>query len=202
VKKYIYILIFSIVFLSFATCTSAQNIPRLGLGRYFEVGIEQDGKLVPIENHQVSLQKKPFTIVLYLKQPDGILVNASFTPESFESARSGKPLKEIVGFTDLGMAEDIFNPQAMLIITSRSPHFWYYAHDAEHRFNDVTKKEGMLICKRIIANVLYRDTTRALEQIKSIPEDTLYLVFMRTEWTKDFSQQIEKQREYVKVIFR
>jgi hypothetical protein len=200
-KKHIYILICIIAFLSFATYTWAQDIPRLSSGKYFEVGIEQDGKLVPIENYQVILQKKPFTIILYLKQPDGILVNASFTPESFESARAGKPMKEIVGFTDLGMAEDIFNPQAMIIITSRSPHFWYYAHDAEHRFNDVAKKEGILICRRIIANVLYKDTTRALEQIKNIPEDTLYLVFMRTEWTKDFSQQIEKQREYVKIIF-
>jgi len=200
--KHIYILIFTVVFLNFATCTSAQNIPSLGSGKYFEVGIQQDRKLVPIDNHQVVLQKKPFTIVLYLKQPDGILVNAALTPESFESARAGKPLKDIKGFDDLGMAEEIFNPKALLIIASRAPHFWYYANNANHRFNDVAKKQGILICRRIVANLLYLDTTKAFVAVKNISEDTLYLVFMRTKWTKDFSKQIEKQREYIKVVFR
>lgn len=193
-------LMFILVFWGLAIGILTPNIGWTSSGEYFEVGIEQDGELVTINNHQVTLQKKPFTIILYLRQPDGILVNASFAPESFESARSGKPLKEIVGFTDLGMAEDIFNPQAMLIIAAQSPHFWYYANDANHRFNNVTRKKGF-ICRRIIANIMYQGTKKFVP-VKDIPEDTLYLVFMRTEWTQDFSQQIEKQRDYVKVIFR
>jgi len=200
--KYIHLIVGIVVFLGFATWVSGQDINLAASGKYFEVGVEQDGKPVPIDNHQVSLPKKAFTLVFYLKQPDGILINAAVTPESFESARTGKPLKDIMGFDDLGMAEEAFNPKAMLIIASHAPHFWYYANDAEHRFNEVRRANGMFICKRIVANVLYRDTTRKFVSLKEMPENTLYLVFMRTEWTKDFSQQIEKQRDYVKIIFR
>jgi hypothetical protein len=200
--KHLYFIILTVAFLSSARCVSGQDRSRLDSEKYFEVGIQQDEKPASIDNHQVILRKTSFTIVLYLKQPDGILINASLTPESFESARSGKPLKEIMGFEDLGMAEDIFNPKAMLIISSRAPHYWYYENDANHRFNEVKKERGMFICKRIIANLLYRDTTQQYVSVKNIPENELYLVFMKTEWTKDFSAQIEKQREYIKVIFR
>ncbi len=200
--RHVSLLILTMVVLNFASHASSQNISSLEPGKYFAVGIEQGGKPLSVINHQVILQKQSFSIVLFLKQPDGILVNASLTPESFESARTGKPLKEIRGFTDLGMAEDIFNPQAMLILASQSPHYWYYENDANHRFNEVTSEQGMIICKRIVANLLYRDTTREYVSMRAIREHDLYLVFMKTEWTQDFSQQLEQQREYLHIRFQ
>lgn len=173
------------------------NIPK-----YFAVGFEQNGQLIPIEEHQIILQKKPFSIIIYFKQPDSVLVNASFAPGSFEQARSGIPLQKIAGFSDLGMAEEPFNPKTLLMISAQAPHYWYYEHEANHRFNDIRIKNGMLICQRIVGQIMYRDTTRKMIALRDIREDVLYLVFMRTEWTKDFRQQHEKQREYVKVIFR
>jgi hypothetical protein len=200
--RHVSLLILTMVLLNFASYTSGQNISPLEPGKYFAVGIEQGGKLIPVTNHQVSLQKQSFSIVLFLKQPDGILVNASLTAESFEGARTGKPFKEIRGFTDLGMAEDIFNPQAMLILAEQSPHYWYYESDANHRFNEVTREQGVIICKRIVANLLYRDTTREYVSMRDIRENDLYLVFMKTEWTQDFSQQLEQQREYLHIRFQ
>ena len=202
IMRHVSLLILTIVLLNFASYASGQNISPLEPGKYFAVGIEQGGKLISVTNHQVILQKQSFSIVLFLKQPDGILVNASLTPESFESARTGRPLKEIQGFTDLGMAEDIFNPQAMLILASQSPHYWYYESDANHRFNEVKQEQGVIICKRIVANLLYRDTTREYVSIRAIRENDLYVVFMKTEWTQDFSQQLEQQREYIHIQFR
>lgn len=191
------------IMLNMVLHASAQHVlPRLSAGRHFEIDIEQNGKLVVIEDHQVTLQKAPFTLVFYFPQQEGILVNASFTPESYEPASTGQPFDDIPGFSDLGMAEEAFNPRVMLMITSKAPHFWYYANGAEHRFNEVKKENGFLVCRRIVANVMYRDTTKEIVPVKKIPEDTLYLVFMKTVWTKDYSQQIEQQREYLKITFQ
>lgn len=191
------------IVLNIVLYASAQHVlPRLSAGRHFAIDIEQDGKPVVIEEHQVRLQKAPFTLVFYFPRQEGILVNASFTSESFQPAQTGQPFDEIPGFSDLGMAEEAFNPRVMLMITSKAPHFWYYANAAEHRFNEVEKEDGFLVCRRIVANVMYRDTTKQIVPVKEIPEDSLYLVFMKTVWTKDYSQQIEQQREYLKITFQ
>lgn len=170
---------------------------------YFSVGIQQDGRDVPIQDHQVVLQKKTLTIVLYFPRPEGILLNASFSSESYEKAKRGEPFDQIPGFTDLGMAEENFNPQTLLIVSKTAPHYWHYHQDGDHRFNDITQRNGMFVCRRIIAQIMNRDTTpQKLTLVKDLPEQELYLVFMKTEWSQDFTQQFEKQREYVQVIFK
>jgi len=173
------------------------NIPD-----YFAVAFEQNGHLIPITDHQVVLEKKSFSIVLYFKQPDSVLLNASFSADSYNQARRGTPFGEIDGFADLGMAEEPFNPKTLLMISDHAPHYWYYDHAANHRFNDVQSKNGIFICRRIVGQVMYRDTNREVVSIKNMSEDTLYLVFAHTQWTQNFQQQIEQQREFVTVIFR
>lgn len=158
--------------------------------------------MIPVADHQVRLAKQPFTIVLYLRQPDGILVNASFDPQSFTQARNGTPFADIAGFADLGMAEEPFNPKTLLMTSNRAPHYWYYEHDANHRFNQVTARQNILICERIVGQIMYRDTSKKMTSIRQIQEDALYLVFMKTEWTSDFRQQHERQREFIQILFR
>lgn len=202
IRKYLTLLSIAVLILSNSSGTFAQTvIPRFLSGHSFEIGIEQHGKPVIIENHQVTLRKAPFTLLFYFLQPEGILINASATPESYDPARTGAPFEDIPGFSDLGMAEEAFNPKVILMLSSQAPHFWYYAHDAEHRFNEIDKQNGMLVCRRIVANVMHRDTTKEITPIQDLVENTLYLVFMKTEWTKDFRHQIEKQREYLKITF-
>ena len=203
-KRYRQIVLCTFLLLSTAGSTFGQKPERElpPITQHFAIGFQQDGKMVPIENHQVILKKKAFAVVLYFKRPDSVLVNAAFTPDSFEQIRAGIPFNDIVGFSDLGMAEEAFNPKTLLMISAQAPHYWYYESMANHRFNDVTIEDGTFVCHRIVAQVMYRDTTRALVPIKDLRENTLYLVFMKTEWTSDFRQQFEKQREYVKVIFQ
>lgn len=169
---------------------------------YFSVGFSQDGKIVPVADHQIILAKRPFTILLYLKQPDGILVNASFASQSFKQAQAGLPFIDIEGFSDLGMAEEPFNPKTLLMISAIAPHYWYYEHDAHHRFNHVTSKNNILVCERIVGQIMDRDASKTMKSIREIQENALYLVFMKTEWTPDFRQQHEKQREFIQILFR
>ena len=169
---------------------------------YFAVAFEQDGRIIPIENHQVTLKKKTFSIVIYLKKPGSVLLNTSLSAESFEQARSGIPFENIAGFSDLGMAEEAFNPKTLIMLSTTAPHYWYYEQPSNHRFNDVKTNSGIFVCRRIVAQVMYRDTARTLVLVRDLPDERLYFVFMRTDWTRDFQRQIERQREYVEVILR
>jgi hypothetical protein len=201
-RQYIHILFFTVILLGRTCSTIAAPIQTSAVTQYFAVGLQQDGQPIPIENHQAILKKKTFTIVLYFKQPEAVLVNASFSPKSYEQAQADIPLHEIIGFSDLGMAEEAFNPKTLLMVSATAPHYWYYLDDTDHRFNDIIRKDRLLICRRIVAQVMYRDTTRKFVPARDIRENELYLVFMKTEWTQDFSRQVEKQRDYVKILFR
>ncbi|MCP4400526.1 MAG: hypothetical protein GY801_24895 [bacterium] len=181
---------------------AAQKTLLPEIDKYFAVGFEQNGQLIPIENHQVTLQKKTFSIVIYFKEPGSVLVNSSLYPESLGQARDGVPFERIRGFADLGMAEEPFNPKTLLMLSKQAPHYWYYEHDTSHRFNDVSRQKGLLVCRRITAQVMYRDKERNMVPVKNMRENAIYFVFMRTMWKQDFSRQFEQQREYVKVNFR
>lgn len=180
----------------------AQTTHLPEIDKHFAVAFEQNGQLVPINDHQVTLEKKTFSIVLYFKEPGSVLVNAALHPDSFEQARDGVPFERIQGFADLGMAEEPFNPKTLLMLSKNAPHYWYYEHDTNHRFNDVRLKDGILICRRITGQAMYRDGNRNMVPIRDMRENAMYFVFMRTMWKPDFSQQFEQQREYVKVTFR
>lgn len=171
-------------------------------GPYFGIGIEQNGRAMPLEDHEIILQRAPFTIVLTFPGQEGILINASVTSETFDAAQAGKTLAAMQGFSDLGMAEEAFNPRALLMLSTSAPHFWYYAHEGEHRFNDVARQEKTVVCRRIIANVMYRDVSKQITSIRDIPEAHLYLVFLKTAWNSTYTEQFEKQRDYVKITFQ
>lgn len=171
-------------------------------GPYFGIGFEQDGQAVPIIDHEVTLARAPFTIVLTFPGQEGVLVNASAAPETFKAAQAGKPLAELPGFSDLGMAEEAFNPRALLMLSAFAPHFWYYAHEGEHRFNDVVQQPNTIICRRIVATIMRRDESKQMMAIRDSTEPYLYLVFVKTEWNAEYTQQFEKQRDYVKLTFQ
>ncbi len=200
-QKYIIVcIVLGVLCVSFPVAGQQQILSRTG--PYFGIGIEQNGRAIPLENHEIVLQRAPFTLVLTFPGQEGVLVNASVTPETFEAAQSNKTFAEMKGFSDLGMAEEAFNPRALLMLSARAPHFWYYAHEGEHRFNDVVRRETAIICRRIVANVMYRDVSKQITSIRDIPEDSLYLVFMKTEWNHNYTQQFEKQRDYIKITFQ
>ena len=200
-QKYIVVVvtILGVLCVSLPVVGQQQILSRTG--PYFGVGIEQNGRSIPFENHEVVLQRAPFTIVFTFPGQEGVLVNAAVTPETFEAAQSNKTFAEMKGFSDLGMAEEAFNPRTLLMLSAHAPHFWYYAHDGEHRFNDVMRQEKAIICRRIVANVMSRDLSKQITSIRDIPEAHLYLVFVKAEWSSDFTQQFEKQRDYVKITF-
>lgn len=182
-----------------ASFTAATELPVVT--ESFAIGFEQSGQFIPVNDHQVTLEKKSFTVVVFFRQPDDILVNASLTPESFDPAKAGAASDEIPGFKNFGMAEESFNPKTLLILSNDSPHYWYYADEHDHRFNDMILKNGQLICRRLITQIMLHGK-KQLSIVKELPGNSLYFVFLKTSWTQDFTKQIEQQRDYVKVNFQ
>ena len=174
-------------------------------GKYFSVGIEQDGKSIPIKDHEVILKKKPFTLLFTFPKIDdiNIAVNVSEKAESYEAAKSGNPVKEIKGFDEMfGMAEYRFNKSRTLMLSETASHYWYYIKDNDHRFDEVYPSDGKWICKRMTANLMDRDTGRTYKDIENFPGEALYFVFLKGTITDDYKEIIEKQRDYLKIIFK
>ena len=74
---------------------------KLEQGEFFAVAIEQDGKAVPVRDHQVRLKRKAFAIVLAFGRLDGVMVNASFSPRLYEAARAALQSSPAVVFPGL-----------------------------------------------------------------------------------------------------
>ncbi|HVO10728.1 MAG TPA: hypothetical protein VMX54_08270 [Vicinamibacteria bacterium] len=59
--------------------------------RVFKVEVEQDGKPVPIRDHEALLRRAPFALLLTLPDASDVFVSASFEPATYDVARSGAP---------------------------------------------------------------------------------------------------------------
>ncbi|MCD4783662.1 MAG: hypothetical protein K8T10_07525 [Candidatus Eremiobacteraeota bacterium] len=171
--------------------------------KQFFVEIMQDGKEITVRGHQVSLKKSPFTLIVYFEEKSdaNILVNASLSPDSFESAQKGKSIDEIAGFKETGMAEESMNENRYLMISKCAPHYWYYKNRKDHRFNGITEMNGELKCRRTVEKIMLRDTTREYVDIEKIDQNEIYFVFMKAKWNKDFTKKTEVQRDYLKIKF-
>jgi len=69
----------------------ASRSPASSAARLFKVEVEQDGKPVPIRDHEALLHRAPFALLLTLPDASDVFVSASFEPATYEVARSGGP---------------------------------------------------------------------------------------------------------------
>ncbi|MDQ7825330.1 MAG: hypothetical protein RDV48_21190 [Candidatus Eremiobacteraeota bacterium] len=189
------------IFLAF--CAVLLASPSFAGKKTFSIRLEQRGAPVPIVSHEALLEREPFTIVMIFQRPmvPEVLVNASYTGESFEIAKTGYPLDKIPGFQETGMADYWLNPLEELMVSKTAPNVWYYESPCEHRYNLIKEQDGKWECTRNIAALMDRDGTRLYEKIEKSDIKELYIVFVSAEWTKDFSAQRENHREWVKITF-
>lgn len=204
-KRYPFLSVFVLcatVFL-FAGCTENESSKNKNAtankSKYFSVAIMQDGKFIPVINHSVKIRRAPFKIVLNLAEGnDGVLVNASFSPDSYKAAKSGKPFGQILGFTDTGLADHTFNKNESVIINDMAPNYWYYNNAEDHRFNNVIKRWNFILCERNISQFYYNNI---FVPVNKFTGTSLYLVFAKGDYDKEY-KFIEKQREFLRIRFR
>jgi len=173
---------------------------KLGPGESFAVAIEQDGRAVPVRDHQVRLKRKAFAVVLAFGRLDGVMVNASFSPRLYEAALERRPLAGVLPLPKRGLAEELFNPDREIFVTDSAYHHWYYFSPKIHRFDSVEKVGEVWVCRRGVQR--YRQDGRSgAADLRKIDRRDLYLVFTKTDWSGDHTRRIEKQTEYLHVVF-
>ncbi len=187
--------------LIFFSC-SPGSIRNKSSFEFFRVGIEQDGMEKDIENTEVLLYKKPFTLIISFNGPDGIFVNASVDPQSYNLARDGVDLARIKSFDETVVAEESLDNDEVLIISKTSSNFLYYENENDHQFDIITAASGILQCRKKISTLINLDVAKKKLNIAEIKDDAIYLVFMKLDWNENFSKKIEKKRYCLKIIFK
>ena len=188
--KIIALLILIVAFTSMCKPTSQKE-------QEFHVILEQNGKSIVPVNNVVTLDKSEFSLVFEFDAPKGLLINASFDKTTYQQAKQGESISTLQGFENTGMAEGLFNDSEEIFISDNAPSYWFYEDEERHRFNSTEKKEGKIICKRIINN-LY--DIKSGENIKvEAAAQPLYLVFISYKRGKTITDIIETKREYIKI---
>lgn len=195
-----YLSYITIVLIIFNGCSSDKNI-RKDIPEEIEVYIEQNGNRINITDNTAEIRRTKFSIVFKFSQPDSVLLNASFLPETFNNAREGLPLNELSGFKNTGVSDDLFNKDNLLYVSSDSPNFWYYTDDTDHRFSSVLKSESGFVCTREISSIIDMDGTGEKTDITQIRQKEIYLVIIKSDWNADYTRMIERSRKILKLKF-
>jgi len=197
-KKFIYIML--LINIAFFNCSN-KNIAKDDAADRIDVSVEQGNQNISIVDNTVEIRRRQFSLVFKFKQPDSVLVNASFHPETFNNACEGLPLDELAGFKDTGITEELYNKNSALYISYKSPNYWYYVDDKDHRFTGVVKKENEFICTREITSCIDFDGSGDRTDIGNVMHKEFYLVIVKSEWNRDYTKKIEKSRRMIKFKF-
>ena len=176
------------------------SLPPAPAGNAFTIAIEQDGQPVQVIDHTARLRKKPFVLVFTFRAPDGVLVNASVNPQSYEAARAASPLKEIVGFGSVGLVEGTRNTEQEIILSDTDYHYWFYSTPSINRFDKTSEEGGLIVCHRTVAKIFLSVKQRSLP-IERFAGEALYLVLIKADRPNQFVESREYQREYLKLLF-
>lgn len=149
-------------------------------GSFFAVAIEQDGKMVHIQNHIAQLKKAPFKVVITLKGIDGVYMSASFQPTLYNLAATDS-IPDYAEMSAMVRAESNFNEDKELFVESSGFSYLFYDSTMNwHRFDKKIKVEGAhVIGSKTVKSIIAPDskTSYAISKIK----DDVYLFFVATE---------------------
>lgn len=196
-------MIFSMLLMLCGLSAYAQNGEYPVAGEWFSFAVEQDGSPVKVVDNTAVLKKAPFTLVLILRGPIGVLVNFSESDILYKGFLKNKPLVEILKRPDffMGIGESDGNPDELMLIDGISPHYLYYADGASHRFSSIERSGEYVIGRREISNyTTYTDEYRP-SPVEELAADEIYISMMYSEWDADYNK-IELQKEAVKVILK
>jgi len=194
-KLFIIIIAFTI-----AGCSSSTVIEDTSLNE-INISIMQNNEVIEPENNTYRLRRAPFSILLAFKQPDGLLVHASFNDTTYVKAESASHLNELPGFSNTSIAEELFNMESVIHLSETAPGYWYYTDERDHRFNSVISDNRGYLCIREISNIINADSGKDPVPLSRMNGDTLYIVIMKTDWNQDYTKRIELNRKYFKIIF-
>jgi len=197
-RKLIYLMV--LINIALSNCSNKDIIKDDVLDR-IDVFVEQGDQDIPIVDDTVEIRRRKFSLIFKFKQPDSVSVNASFHPETFNNAYEGLPLDELSGFKETGITEELYNKNSALYISYKSPNYWYYVDDKDHRFSSIVKSENEFVCIREITGFIDFDRSGDKTNIGDVMQKELYLVIVKSEWNRDYTKRIERSRRMIKFKF-
>jgi len=189
-----------ILALTVAGCSSSiivDDAPR----NEINITIIQNSEIIEPQNNTYRLRRAPFSIRLTFKQPDGLLIHTSLNDRTYIKAESAYPLNELPGFMNTSIAEELFNMESLIHVSESAPAYWYYTDETDHRFNTVVPVESGYLCIREISTIVDLDSGKEAITLSRMTGDTLYIVIMKTDWNKDYTERIELSRKIFKITF-
>jgi hypothetical protein len=153
----------------------------------------QHGVEVPPQNGIVLLDKKPFVIEVKLTNVEGVYLYAGFTDSIYRTEHH----EAIPGYADLenmAMAEDEFNSEQELLISSEGWSYWFYDRSLNwHRFD---KSVNIVDSETVIATKTIRQFN-LVESQKMVKTERagqpLYLFFVAME-PGDEKKELERYK--------
>ena len=196
-----HLIISAILITLFTGCSSTQEGATKAPFEHFLIAFEQDGTILPIENHQVNLQRAPFDILVYFATADSLFIHASTERKTFDLTAGGSPVSELPGFTEGEIQENLFNSEKTLNLSENSPSFWKYTSETEHNFTSIKNEKNVFVCRRIITSLTEQGKENKVTPIEKISPGTIFLSMIKMEWNEDYSKRIEKKRQYFILSF-
>lgn len=143
--------------------------------RGFAVEIEQGGSVVAHVNHEVSMRRAPFAIVLHSPDLEGAYLNASFQPDLFDIARMGLPFGNRLR-AGMTVAESHMNPDHEIFLGLDSLHYLDYKDKTYVRMDQVTPAGAGFRGLRTVARLYFDDKSHPIAEVADRP---LYLIVAR-----------------------
>ncbi len=184
-----------------APSRSSETASRVSqAAKKWRVEVQQDGRTIPIKDHTVTVQRKPFDLVFYLPDKTIVLVRAASQPALFDLAKSGKPLGKIFNPSQTGAASALNKDEDIFMDDPTLQGGWDYdSSEKDHSFNEVTPAPGGLFkCRRRISNVF---STGDPVPLGKTDFAAMYLVFLTGRSAADHLSSVEEQRDYLKIAF-
>ena len=202
-----------------ASCKSTEVKDETSNPNYFEVQVEQYGKIVPEKNGVIQLDKAPFIFKLALMKTRKLYVSTSFgtvyydfpnNENLFECEDYSEYKGCMFSFVNSG-AEELYNVEKDLQVAYNEYHnTWFYLDDEERYFMDkeVVIKDGVVYAQVTVEHIFdtekmddghYRED-EYIYPIESISQN-LYMVFASSHDEEGVEHPIEEQRKKVMLKF-
>ena len=164
----------------------------------FRLRVEQRGANVPVADHKVTLARRAFTLVFELRDLDFIKVNASYTPETLERARSNDSLTNPDdAFSEgRGAAEEVDPPHG-IFVDDGSFNYWGWDGDT-HRCHVHEVRANLSTCTRIIEKLR---TGGEVTLVQKSTAKAIYVVVVATAAREGETVQ-ELQRDWLTFTFQ
>ncbi len=168
--------------------------------RFFDVSIVQDGRALLAVDGQVKLKRRPFQVVIRMRNKGAVQLNASTDPRLYRTARAGGSVAAVIPLAGTGMAEHDFNPDRELFLSNQGYHYLHHMGPDSHRFDSVRPDGQGFVCTRSVDKLSGLGAGEGVP-ISRFKGGVLYLVLVKSRFDPDTMKSVAEQVEPMALVF-